>query len=231
MKPLIRKQNKKLDEVLKEVASLPAPEMIAESIRLRCPGLPNEPQKAQFRMAARGGYAAEKVLLYLDALRLVDKLRLNQGKQGNMRANRARKYDQIDAEQYAYHHLMAVEAAGRQEVTYHFFAICVAQINRLLPEAARAAGYKIPLRDRRILDPFVDLRDYFKHLEQRLPGKSRQAAVVTEIDTDDEWSVWLSLKLDEQGRIVLDGQPIDVTTRGLQAVEGVVQRTWENICR
>ncbi len=105
--------------------------------------------------------------------------------------------------------------------------MCVTAIHDLLPLVEKASGYKIPPADRAVLASYLPLRHYFEHLEERVPGKSRQAEVVSERIADGVWFTTISFKVDQNDRIILHGKPIDVTTRGLEAVEDVVSRSYE----
>ncbi len=125
--------------------------------------------------------------------------------------------------------LRATMLAGQQEVTFHFFVVCVGRIERFLPIAARAAGHRIPQADRDLLAPYRLLRDYYEHLENRLPVGTHHAEVVTEEERDGEWRVRMEIPVDSQGRFVFDGKIVDVTTRGMTAVEGVLQRHWDQL--
>jgi hypothetical protein len=116
--------------------------------------------------------------------------------------------------------------SGLQEVTYHFFAVCVAAIDGLLPLVAKATGYKISKEDKDVLRSFTPLRDYFEHMENRAPGKSRESEVVSEYDDGRVWRVVSGFHTDEFDRILLNNRPIDVTSRGCEAIEEIVARNY-----
>src|SRR5688572_26708547 len=151
MTRITRKQQQKLVEVLRILESLPTPQLLIEATRLRLPSRLTEANKAQFRMVLRGAYAAQKIPYYLDELRSIETRRNALGKEVGEIARRMIEMQDEDPMGATELYLLRLEAVGRQEVTYHFFAICVALIHRLLPEAARAAGYKIPAKDLNVL--------------------------------------------------------------------------------
>lgn len=228
MDSLTFEQGAKLDALLAELASLPTPELNADSGRLRC-GLPlDDVGKKRMRLALSGAFAAEKILAYLQALEEVDNHRGMIGRrifELHREGKRLRALESLDAVEPL---VMASHLSGWQEVDFHFFAVCVGRIERFLPIAARAAGYKIPREDRDLLAPYRALRDYYEHLEDRLPaGKHYDEGAETH--DEREWRVRIGLTLDGQERIVLSGVAVDVTPRGVAAVRGVLRRNWEQL--
>jgi hypothetical protein len=65
----------------------------------------------------------------------------------------------------------------QQEVTYHRFSICIAQINRLLPFIPKAHGFSLAKDDKEVLNRLMNYCDQFEHLDDRLatagPGSGR----------------------------------------------------------
>lgn len=123
----------------------------------------------------------------------------------------------------------ASHLSGRQEVDFHFFAVCVGRIERFLPIAARASGYKIPKEDRDLLQSYRWLRDYYEHLEDRLPIGKNYDEGVAETHDERKWRVRMGLTLDAQERIVLGRVAVDVTPRGVAVVRAVLRRHWYEI--
>lgn len=222
MENLPPEQQTRLEALMAELETLPTPELIAESGRLRLPLPLNEVGKKRMRLAWSGAFSYGKVESYLDALRAVDHQRDRIGRQTFGRRQQARALKENGLPGFRELESQAIRLSGDQEVTFHFFAICVVQIARLLPMVAKAAGCKIGKADLDILLAFEPLRDYFEHLDQRLPGKPRHAEVVTESEGEKYWRLEMGFETDGQDRIVINGKAIDVTTRGVRAVERVV---------
>jgi hypothetical protein len=112
-------------------------------------------------------------------------------------------------------------------VAFHFFVVAVGRIERLLPFAAKAAGYKISKDDLELLRSYRPLRDYYEHSEDHFPGRRNSAKVVTKEERYGTWHIRSGLTLDLQGRLVFGSKAVDVTSRGLAAVEEVLGRNWE----
>ena len=229
MDTLATEQRRRLDALMAELEKLPTPELIPESARLRCPMPLDEAGKKRMRPAFGGGIAAQKLLSYIEALEEVDDHRGAIGRrifELHWEGSRLKARQSLDA---AAPLVMASHLAGRQEVYFHLFAVCVARIERLLPIAARATGYKIPKEDRELLAPYRTLRDYFEHLEDRLPGGKNYVASASETEADGEWRFRMGLTLDAQQRIVLGGVAMDVSPRGVATVRVVLRRNWEQL--
>ncbi len=64
MANLTDEQHAKLNALIVELETLPTPELIAESGRLRCSSPLNEAGKQRLRLAIGGGAAAQKIMAY-----------------------------------------------------------------------------------------------------------------------------------------------------------------------
>lgn len=224
MENLTPEQQAKLDVLMVELEKLPTPEIIAESGRLRLPKPLDDAGKKRMRLAWSGGIAAQKLMAYIEALGDVDEHRGVIGRrifELHAEGERLRTLQSLDA---AGPLVLASHLSGRQEVDYHFFAVCAGRIERFLPIAAKAAGYKVPKEDRELLAPFRTLRDYYEHMEDRLPGGKQYGETGIETQDDREWRVSMGHTVDAQGRIVLGGVAVDVTPRGVETVRSVLQR-------
>lgn len=210
MRSLTPDQRPRLDALMAGLETLPTPELIAESGRLRCEMPLDEVGKRRMRLALSGAFAAEKIMAYIQALDDVDDHRGKIGRQVFERRREGERLRALQSLEAANHLVMAAHLAGRQEVDFHFFAVCVGRLERFLPLAARAAGDKIPKEDRALLAPFRKLRDYYEHLEDRLPGGKSAAEAVTETHDAHEWRVRMEPTLEGQERIILDGVAVDV---------------------
>ncbi|HSH58676.1 MAG TPA: hypothetical protein VK988_03345 [Acidimicrobiales bacterium] len=102
-------------------------------------------------------------------------------------------------------------------------------LHKLLQKAAEAAGYQIPKEDLDVLNAYRGLRNYYEHIDERLPGHVNAREVVRETSTEEGWRIQVGLETDHQGRVILKGQSIDVTARGLDRIEEVVRRTWDQL--
>lgn len=229
MQDLTVEQQGQLAAVLAELNTLPTPELIAEAGRLRCPLPLDDAGRARMRLALGGAYATGKVMSYIETLRAVDGQRDAIGRGIYQLRHVVQAIKDTDPIKAAESTVLAIHLSGRQEVMFHFFAVCAAQIARLLPVATKASGYKLPKADLDILDAYSPLRNYFEHLDARLPGRAHQKEVVTEVQDEYEWRIQMAFVRDNDGRIIIDGKAIDVTSRGVAAVEEVVQRTWEQL--
>jgi hypothetical protein len=62
----------------------------------------------------------------------------------------------------------------RLTATYHLIVTCISQIDRLLRVIASGSGVKLRPEFNSTLNTYTDLRDVFEHLDNRLPGKSKE---------------------------------------------------------
>lgn len=229
MENLSTDQRAKLNALIAELATLPTPELIAESVRLRIARPLDDMGKQRMRLAIGGGIAAEKLMAYIHALDDVDEHRGLIGRrifELHQEGERLLAIESLDAAKPL---ALASHLAGRQEVDYHFFAVCVGRIERLLLIAAKAAGHKVPRADGELLSAFRPLRDYYEHLEDRLPGRKNDAETVTETHDEHEWRVTMGHTVDDRERIVLGKVAVDVTPRGVAAIRAVLKRNWDQL--
>ena len=229
MEILTDEQQGKLDALLAELATLPTPELIVEAVRIRGIDVSTEEGQHLFRTAMAGGIAAEKMFSYLLALRDFEQFRNSLGREIHGFMLRPEPTRPEEVEEYIREKTLAIKNSGLQEVTVHFFSNCVMHLHKLLKKAATGAGYQIPDADLAVLNAYRDLRNYYEHIENRLPGHVDAGEVVRETVTEDEWTIHSGIETDSEGYILLKGQRIDVTGRGLERVEDVVRRTWEQL--
>ncbi len=241
MENLTREQESQLDALIAELEELPTAELIIEAARLRVmdrlrdthqaatqDGDPAvEEAKNLFRKAMAGSIAAEKVMSYLLTLRGLEQMRITLGREIDDHRSRPMPTRTEDVRLYAMNDVLATQKAGLQEVTIHFFCNCVMHLHKLLQKAAEGAGLEIPAEDLAILNAYRDLRNYFEHIESRLPGQVNAREMVHESFTEHEWHFRAGLQIDDQGRVMVKGKLFDVTSGGLEHIEEVVRRTWD----
>lgn len=166
-------ESAKLDAAMETLGAFPLPELFTMVCQLTMPpDVTIDEKKERTRLAMAGHFATTKVHHYIGIWRQIDGLRHQIGKEihdlfsvkGGLPSDHE-DADLIDA--------TTNELSGKQEVTYHLYAVCAAQVGRLLPYAAKAAGVKLTANERRLVTSFDDLRDHFEHIDQRLPGNSR----------------------------------------------------------
>lgn len=223
------KAKSQLDALLFELETLPVPELIVEAVRIRQLDWSTEEGKALYRTAMAGGIAAEKIMAYLLALRDFEQFRVELGRAIHEHKSQPLPTRKGDIRQYAWQNAIAVKNSGLQEVAIHFFCNCVMHLHKLLKKAAEGAGYEIPEEDLNILNAFRDLRNYYEHIENRLPGHVNAHEFVRETITEDEWQIQAGLKVDDEGRVILGDRPADVTARGLERIEEIVRKTYDNL--
>lgn len=148
MRSLTPDQQARLDALMAGLETLPTPVLLAESGRLRCEMPLNEVGKRRMRLALSGAFAAEKIMAYIQALDDVDDHRGKIGRQVFERPREGERLRALESLEAANHLVRAAHLAGRQEVDFHFFAVCVGRLERFLPLAAKATGHKVPQEDR-----------------------------------------------------------------------------------
>lgn len=216
----------RLDVLISHLESFPVQELIVASGDLRRPKVFDEETKKWVYQSLAGAHAIGRISSYMHMLREANKKRQLYGQQAHMLLERAQQLRETDPESAITADVEAVFLSGLQEVTFHFFVSCVIAIDGLLPLVAKSTSYKIPPKDKAVLESYKPLRDYFEHMENRAPGKSHQGEVLKESHSEYEWRIVSGFATDEKDRIILNGRPIDVTTRGLTAVEDVIARCY-----
>jgi hypothetical protein len=214
----------RLDRLLAELETLPIAELLVAATDLRLPRPLNAARQSQFRQAMAAGQAITKIMSYLYMLREIDKTRRKVGRHVHALLHTSATQRDRDVIAAVEADVQATFYSGVQEVTFHQFVVCVMAIAKLMPLAAKSVGHKIPAEDRAVLNAYKPLRDYFEHIEERLIGKTHAAESVKESSDGREWRVVAGFDVDDQGRIVINDKPIDVTSRGIAAIDGVVQR-------
>lgn len=227
MAKLTEEQIRNLDALITYLGQLPLPELLATAPKLLIQTPLSANGKVFHRQHLAGAIAVHKIGYYTQALISFDRERLTLGQQAQHRLETARNLFPSSPSEAVTSFDDSIMASSYQEITFHFWAICVTRISRLLKMAQKHTGYRLPMEDRDWLESYRPLRDYFEHLEDEVPGKRGRTDVVRESHDDEEWRVTVGFASDEAGRIVLNGQTIDVTTEGLNHVLAVVERSFD----
>jgi hypothetical protein len=247
---LTKEQRTKLKSLLAAVRQLPTENLLRESLRLRGVDASTEEGRAEIDKVMASCWAYERLLNYLSALRFFDGERDAIGRQIHSLKQIPEPAHESEVAAWANAQVVAASLAGTQEVTFHFFCISAKHILTLLKIVAESAGHEINQEDLDFLDHYRDLRDYYEHFENRLPGKTHEGAVVEKTITNEGYRVTGGLKVDSLGRLVLkvakkdergksvrdtDGKFIleekafDVTSRGMRKINEIVEGNWRLI--
>ena len=181
------------------------------------------------RQHVAGSFAASRIGFYMDTLRSLEAERVRIGYETFVSHKAYKRLvggDPIEAETAR---RAVVSGVGFQDITFHFWTICVAKISRLLELAEKHSGYKIPSADWSILESYRPLRNFYEHVETEMPGSKGRSGAVTEIEDDESWLVRVGFETYRSGRILVAGEAVDVTSRGLASVEDVVRRSEEGM--
>lgn len=205
MNSLTKDQQAKLDAVLAELETLPTQELIVEAVRIRNLDWGTDEGKALYRTALASGIAGHKIMSYLLALRDFELFRTTLGEAIHASRSRPQPSRHEYLEEYVRDRLIAAENSGLQKVVVHFYCSCVMHLHKLLKKAAEGAEYEIPGEDLDVLNAYRGLRNYFEHIENRLPGQVNATEWVRETITENDWHIEVGLEVDNEGRTVLKG--------------------------
>lgn len=220
-------QIRRLNDLITHLDRFPLPELLQTAGSLIIQAPLSDHGKVVHREYLAGAFAVHKIGFYTQALKSFDRERLSLGQHAHHQMEIAKELLSSDPAAAATAYGESVMLSSYQEVTFHFWSICVTRISRLMKVAARHTGYKLPEEDRDLLESYRPLRDYFEHLEDEVPGKMGRTDIVREVEGENEWRVIVGFESDELGRIVLNGKIIDVTTEGLDHVVEVVDRSFD----
>jgi hypothetical protein len=223
-------QRARFNGVMEKLEKLDVPELLAETARLRLPKPMTPELKPRYRSNFAGAIAAQKVLAYISELDDANERRVELGKEImrlNAEANALESSDPVEATALR---VTVGRLAGMQEVAIHRFASAIERISVLLPAATKTSGYKLSTQDRVFLENYIALRDYYEHLEQRLPGGKFEKEACKEIEDERGWRIIMELPIDEMdGMIVIRGHRIDVSSDAVMDVILVMQRAWADL--
>jgi hypothetical protein len=223
-------QKARFQGVMEKLEKLDVPELLAESARLRLPKPMTEELKPRYRSNFAGAIAAQKVLAYIDELGAANDRRIELGKEIIRLNEEANKLVSTDPEQAAAFRVTAGRLAGMQEVPIHRFASAIERISVLLPAATKTSGYKLSAQDRAFLENYIALRDYYEHLEERLPGGKFDDEACIEIEDDWGWRIVMELPINKtDGMIEIRGSRIDVSSDAVRDVILTMQRAWADL--
>jgi hypothetical protein len=222
---LTSKQRWALQALVLELNRHPIAETIVESIRLRGLDVSTDAGKAEYRRALGGGRAAQMIFSHLLALHDANEKRRAIGRAIHEKMQFPYPTAKEEVPAFVEAELDAMMWAGRQEIVLQEFANLCIQLWMLVRKAAAAAGYTIPRADLDFLNSFRPLRTYAAHIDSRLPGEDNQDEVVTEIEDERGWRVIGGFEIDEQERVIIKGQAIEVNDPGFERVDEIVRRT------
>jgi hypothetical protein len=223
-------QTARFNGVIAKLEKLDVPELLAESARLRLPKPMSEELKSRYRSNFAGAIAAQKVLAYIDELNDADDRRVELGKEIIRINKEADELESTDPEKATSYRVTVGRLAGMQEVAIHRFASAIERISELLPAATKTSGYKLSAQDRAFLRNYIALRDYYEHLEQRLPGGTFEKEACKEIDDGEGWRIIMELPINKtDGMIEIKGRRIDVSSDAVMDVIQIMQRAWADL--
>ncbi|MCD6031964.1 MAG: hypothetical protein K0S78_4146 [Thermomicrobiales bacterium] len=222
---LTSKQRWALQALVTELTGHPIAETIVESIRLRGLDVSTDVGKATYRRALGGGRAAQLIFSHILALHDANEKRKAIGRAIHEKMQFPYPAVKEEIPAFVEAELDAMMWAGRQEIVLQEFANLCIQLWMLVQKAAAAAGYTIPPDDLAFLNSFRPLRTYSAHIDTRLPGEVNQDEVVTEIETERGWQVIAGFEIDEQERVIIKGQAVEVNDPGFARVDEIIRRT------
>lgn len=219
-------QRQKLDELIAELETLPTPELIREACKVVALSAPPAGLKRRMEAAMDAAISAQLVLAYLPVLRQVEDWRWAIGQQIYVYREQSERLFPVQLEGSVRLAVQVSQMIGEQDVIRHYWVVTVGRIQRLLEKLARETGYKLNGGDRRLMEGYRDLRDYYEHLEGELPGarSGKQQNGVEE--TIEEIHITFGLEMDVEGRTILGDKRIDVNSQGLRAIEDLVERVY-----
>jgi hypothetical protein len=233
MNALTPEKEAQLAQVLAVLRKLDTPTLIFESMRLRLPDSPFSATDTKRIQRAYGGVvAATKIQTYLESMRQANLRRLRVGQTIQRLNEEVRTRRVTDPLSVVLPAIEIPKLSGLQEMEVHTFVIAVNQLYTLLPIAARAAGHKVKPNVLKLFRPYIALRDFYEHPEQRVPGAAHMHAMQAFTESDNEEGLRMIYELPTDpvtGDIMLDGQKIDVSSRGVLAIQRIAEDTWQAI--
>lgn len=237
MDPTTLERQNRLEALIAELSDLPIAETIFRCMEAITPDATTDAGRVQIDAAIAGAWAFDRMLSYLERLRILNEERMEIGR----KIARLQRYpsppSEVEVAEAAKARFMAPHLAGKQEVVFNFFCASVQHIRSLLIVLAESVDYQIPQDDLDFLDQFRFLRNHYEHWYERLLGKPGESGLFTKTLTSDEYRFRGGLNTDEKNRIIVvePRKPIpvahivDVTNDGVERVEAIVQETVERV--
>lgn len=227
---LTDEQKQRFIAVMAQLEKLDVPELLLESARLRMPKPMTDDLKPRFRSNFAGAIAAQKVMAYVQELHDANMRRIELFHEINRIKGEADAIENTDPEQARLLRVTVGRFAGMQEVAIHRFASAIERISELLPAATKTSGHKLNSTDKNLLRNYVNLRNYYEHLEQRLPGGQFEKEACTEIEDARGWRIVMELPIDKNdGMIEIQGSRIDISSDSAMYITVVMQRAWADL--
>ena len=181
--------------------------------------------------AVTASYALAKVPHYVTALKQREARRHERGLEVRRDLAFAETFRATDPETADRLRQEAIRGTDDQQVEWHFFTICAAQIRRLLTVAQLLVGMSLPEEYEAFLDSYQPLRNQFEHLDERLPGFEKGGRLV--LDNSDNSRLRLGVQSDNTGKITVQRSGMDVTAevnaRGVERIEEITTVSYTQI--
>jgi hypothetical protein len=233
---LTPEQQEKLTALLDRLQSSPSDELIvhcAEAIGESTSGA----DLVRVDAAMAGAWANNRMMLYLERLRLLNDERRQLGDNIHQLLQHPYPTTEGEVKAAAFASVLAPHLAGQQEVVLNFICVSIQHIRSLLKIVAEAVEYEIPEDDLEFLDKFRHLRNHFEHWYERLPGKTHESVLVQKTRLGEQYYIRGGLEADEQDRVIViepkKSGPVrhvvDVTNNGMARVEKIVRETKDEV--
>jgi hypothetical protein len=178
---------------------------------------------------------------YLEKLRSVEDERIGLGKEMHRLQAIANSKRSSDVDRVAQAKVVLPHLSGTQELTFHFFAICIHHIRTLLVIASTEVEYTFEEDDVQFLDGYRILRNHYEHWGNRLPGGTNEDMMQIKRELNaSTYRVTSQIEVDDQGLFVVydrraAGVPVpvhvEVSSGAVKRVERIVETAWLEIRR
>ena len=167
MTALTEERQQSLDALLEELGGFPTPETIVRCMEAIGVDPTTEAGQAAVDAAMAGAWAFDRMTSHLVRLRSLNDERMQLGTEIGRLKRHPYPTSEAEFEAAAWARVTASILAGKQEVVFNFFSVCVQHIRSLLLVLAESVGYQIPQDDLDFLDQFRFLRNHYEHWYSR----------------------------------------------------------------
>jgi hypothetical protein len=223
-------QQARLTALLEKLETFPVSERI-----VRCEEVigdsTSEADRIRIDAAMAAAWAYNRMLLYLERLRMLNDERMEIGNQIRSLPRFPSPKSEKEADLEAHAWVYGSHLAGKQEVVLNFFTVSIQHIHSLLKVVGEAVGLEIDPADEAFFQKFRPLRNHFEHWYSRLPGKTGEIGLVTKTVTAYGYQIKGGLERDGQDRVIVvePTKPIaiahivEANNDGVARVERIVQ--------